>query len=740
MEETKLRELLDSLTWAEKVGQLVQLSGDFFHSKEMSTGPKQKLGITQETIDVVGSVLNVAGAESTRRIQEQYLTNSRHKIPLLFMADIIYGYRTVFPIPLGLGATWNPQLVCRAFEVSAEESRSAGVHVTYAPMADLVRDARWGRCLESTGEDPLLNADFAEAMVKGLQKEETGKMEGIASCVKHFAAYGAAEAGREYNTVDMSERRLRQDYLSGYKAAVDAGCKLVMTAFNTYDGVPATANEFLLKKILREEWGFEGVVISDYAAIQELIAHGIAADDKEATALAMQATTDIDMKTGCYAKQLEPLLKEGKIDSQLVDDAVWRVLTLKNELGLFEDPYRGATASKEKAALLTSENRSLARQVASESVVLLKNEENILPLSPDQEKILLVGPYGDKQDIIGLWAVHGVTSDVVSIKAAMEKLVSANNFNFEQGCDLLDDYQFLGEFGVAEEQIASAGMSAEQKKQSLDDALAAGKDADIIIFAMGEHTMQSGEAGSRTDITLPAIQREFMKRMAALQKKNILISFSGRPLIYTEEIEQMAAILHVWFPGIEGGNAIVDILFGKTNPSGRLSMSFPYSVGQLPLYYNEFKTGRPLNSTTHKGRFVTKYLDSPNEPLFPFGFGLSYCNILYSNLTLSSKTMTDQLLVSIDITNESERSCLETVQLYVQDVVGSVVRPVKELKKYQKILLEAKETKTVSFKLTREDLAYYTQSMTYGVESGTFVIYVGKNSKETVSETFELLD
>ncbi|MGL9727169.1 beta-glucosidase BglX [Enterococcus sp. DIV0756] len=739
MQEAKLKELLDSLTWTEKVGQLVQLSGDFFHSAELAVGPKKKLGITQETIDVVGSVLNVTGAETTRNIQEKYLKNSHHKIPLLFMADIIYGYRTIFPIPLGLGATWNPELIEEAYGVIARESRSAGAHVTYAPMVDLVRDARWGRCLESTGEDPQLNADFAKAMVLGLQQEQGEMFEGIASCVKHFAAYGAGEAGREYNTVDMSERRLRQDYLSGYKAAVDAGAKLVMTSFNTYDGMPATGNEFLLKEILRDEWGFDGVIISDYAAVQELIAHGVAKDEREATLLAMKATNDIDMKTGCYANELEPLVKAGAIDPELVDEAVWRVLKLKNDLGLFEDPYRGSTVEQEQRTLLTEENRSLARKVTQESLVLLQNKNDLLPLKPNEDKILLVGPYGDEQDLIGLWAVHGKSSDVVSIRAALEKELSKENVAFEKGCDLLADYQFLGEFGATKEQIHSLGMTAEEKEIALNKALAAGKKADIIIYAMGEHTMQSGEAGSRTDISLPTIQKEFMEQMITLGKKNILISISGRPLTLTKEVEQMDAIIQAWFPGTEGGNALVDILFGKVNPSGRLSMGFPENVGQLPMSYNEFKTGRPLNSSTHRGRFVTKYLDSPNAPLFPFGFGLSYGKVEYSELILSTKQMTDELTVSLRLKNISDYTCLETVQLYIQDVTGSVVRPVKELKKYQKVSLLPNEEKLVEFSLQRSDLYYYMKDMQFGTEAGEFIVFVGKNANDTQQAEFELM-
>ncbi|EOH71964.1 beta-glucosidase BglX [Enterococcus malodoratus] len=739
MQEAKLKELLDSLTWTEKVGQLVQLSGDFFHSEELAVGPKKKLGITQETIDVVGSVLNVTGAETTRDVQGKYLKNSRHKIPLLFMADIIYGYRTIFPIPLGLGATWNPELIEEAYGVIARESRSAGAHVTYAPMVDLVRDARWGRCLESTGEDPQLNADFAEAMVRGLQQERGGRLEGIASCVKHFAAYGAAEAGREYNTVDMSERRLRQDYLSGYKSAVDAGAKLVMTSFNTYDGMPATGNEFLLKEILREEWGFDGVIISDYAAVQELIAHGVAKDEREATLLAMQATNDIDMKTGCYANELEPLISDGAIDTDLVNDAVWRVLKLKNDLGLFEDPYRGSTIGQEQQTLLTEENRRLARKVAQESIVLLQNKEELLPLTPNKERILLVGPYGDEQDLIGLWAVHGKSSDVVSIKSALEKELSSETFSFEKGCGLLADYQFLGEFGATKEQIHSLGMSDEEQGIALKQALEAGEQADIIIYAMGEHTMQSGEAGSRTDISLPTVQKEFMEKMVSLGKKNILIAISGRPLTFAKEVEQMDAIIQAWFPGTEGGNALVDILFGKVNPSGRLSMGFPENVGQLPMSYNEFKTGRPLNSSTHRGRFVTKYLDSANAPLFPFGFGLSYGTVVYSELTLNSKQMTEDLNISIKLKNTSSYEYLETVQLYIQDITGSVVRPVKELKKYQKVKLSPNEEKIIEFQLQRNDLYYYMKDMQFGTEPGDFIVFVGRNANDTQQEQFELL-
>lgn len=739
MKEEKLLKLLESLSWTEKVGQLVQLSGEFFNTSALTVGPQQKLGISDNMLKHVGSVLNVAGAANTKEIQQQYLEKSSHKIPLLFMADIIYGYRTVFPIPLGLGATWNPDLVKEAYTVIGKEAQSGGAHVTFAPMVDLVRDARWGRCLESTGEDSFLNSAFASAMVSGLQ-QDLDKQEGIASCVKHFAAYGAAEGGREYNTVDMSERKLRQDYLPSYKAAVDAGCKLVMTSFNTYDGVPVTGNQFILKDILRDEWGFDGVIISDYAAVRELIDHGIAEDNKEAAYLAINATNDIDMKSPCYANELEPLLNEGRIDGKLIDQAVLRVLKLKNDLGLFEDPFRRATEEKEKETLLKEEHRALAKKVTAESIVLLKNKHGLLPLDPQTDKkILLVGPYGDNQELIGLWAVHGKTTDTISIKTGIESYLKPENFHVEKGCDMLESYEFLGEFGATKDMIDSLSMSDEEKAMHLDHALREARSADIIIFAMGEHTMQSGEAGSRTDICLPQIQRAFMKQLIELGKKTILISISGRPLVLTEEAETIDAIMQVWFPGTEGGHAIADVLFGKTNPSGRLSMSFPYSVGQLPLYYSEFKTGRPLTSSTHSGRFVSKYLDSPNAPLFPFGYGLNYSSVQYSDLTLSDTTMSDELLINVTIKNSSSIDCLETVQLYIQDVVGSVVRPVKELKQFKKLSIAGNTTATVQFILTRDELKYYTHSMDYDVETGSFIVFVGPNSEETLEASFQLV-
>jgi beta-glucosidase len=737
MENTKLRAILDSLSLQEKIGQLIQLPGEFFQSTSMSLGPKEKLGISDEIVKNVGSVLNVMGAEKTREVQEAYLKESRHKIPLLFMADVIYGYQTIFPIPLGLGATWNPELIRDAYKIIGEEAHSGGVHVTFSPMVDLVRDARWGRSLESTGEDAFLNSQFSKAMVEGLQQNLTSK-QGIASCVKHFAAYGASEAGRDYNTVDMSERRLRQDYLPSYKAAVEAGCELVMTSFNTYDGMPVSANEFLLKDILREEWGFDGVIISDYAAIRELIQHGVAKNNREAARLAMKASVDIDMKSPCYANELEPLIKDNEISEELINEAVWRVLKLKNRLGLFEDPYRGTDKFKEQKTLLNAEFRNFSKKVASESIVLLKNDKQVLPLTPNEDKILLVGPYGDSQELIGLWAIEGSTKDTVTLKSGLEKYLDSQNLAYEYGSEILESYDFLGEFGGKKPNDAH-NFSQEKRRELLEQAIEAGKNSDVIIIAVGEHPMQSGEAGSQADIRLPKLQRRLIKEMTKLNKKTILVSFSGRPLELTEEEKNVDAMLHAWFPGTEGGNALADILFGRTNPSGKLSMSFPYSVGQLPIYYNEFNTGRPVGSKEHKGRFVSKYLDVPNGPLFPFGYGLSYSTIQYSHLEISDKQMKETLSISVTIENKSDYDCLETVQLYIRDFVGSVVRPRIELKQFKKVSLYSNEKKTVTFELTREDLKYYTRNLSFDVENGDFEVFVGPNSVDTLHANFELI-
>lgn len=762
MTEEKLRELMSQMTLREKIGQLVQLAGDCFGAGEMAVGPQQKLGITQETVDTCGSVLNVLGAENVRRIQDQYLERSRLKIPLLFMADVIYGYQTVYPIPLGLGAAWDPDLIREDYRLIAEEASADGAMVTFSPPVDIVRDARWGRCLESPGEDPYLVSCYAKAMVEGFQNNwEPGKS--IASCVKHFAGYGAPEAGREYNTVDMSERRLRQDYLPGYKAAVDAGCELVMTSFNTIDEIPATANKWLMDDVLRKEWGFDGVIITDYAAIRELIAHGVAKDDYEASRLAMNATVDIDMKTPCYAKQLEPLIENGEISEAQIDRACWRILRLKNKLGLFEDPYHGCSTEKSRAVTCTRGKLDAARDTCNRSIVLLKND-GILPLKksdftastdpntqagkePDAipadrhggKKLALIGPYADSPNIIGMWAIHADKRHSITVRAAMEEVLGKNNFQWTSGCDMLDDYSILGSFGNIPS-IGGMEMTAEEKEREENRALAIAEGADVVIMTLGEHMLQSGEGGARTDITLPRPQKDLLKKIRRLGKKIILVLFSGRPLALTDVKDDCDAILEAWFPGTAGGRSICDILFGDYNPSARLTVSFPWNVGQEPLYYAQFNTGRPMAGSSHSSRFTSRYLDSPNEALYPFGFGLSYHKAEYTDLALDRSTLApgDKMTASVKVTNTGDIAGLETVQLYIRDLVGSVVRPVLELKGFRQISLDPGETKTVSFEITEEMLRFYTKDMTFASEPGDFEIYIGPNSRDLLKGTFTL--
>ncbi|MNW31365.1 Periplasmic beta-glucosidase precursor [compost metagenome] len=739
MNDTQLLELLNSLSVEEKVGQLIQLSGEFFNTGAMAVGPMQKLGISEEMVQQTGSVLNVLGADKVIQIQQEYLEKSRHKIPLLFMADIVYGYKTVFPIPLALGGSWDPDLVKRCNQITAKEACAAGAHVTFAPMVDVVRDARWGRCMESTGEDTYLNSVFAKAMVEGFQGDFTPG-ESLASCVKHYAAYGAPEGGRDYNTVDMSERRLREEYLPPYRAAVDAGCELVMTSFNTVDEIPATANSWLMDEVLRQEWGFDGVLITDYAAIAELVAHGVAEDDQDAARLAMNASVDIDMKTSCYANQLRPLLEEGKISPQKLDEAVLRVLKLKNRLGLFEDPFRGASVMREQELNNSMESKALSRQAAIESLVLLQNANDTLPLSKGS-KIALIGPYADNQDLNGLWAVYGDKSQVVTLKTAFEEMLSSEYFQCTQGCELLDShsYEGLGDFGFFTKEQTSLN-SDEDKERELNQAIELAKWADVVIFAMGEHTLQSGEAGSRTDLSLPSIQTAFMEQVLPWAKKSVLLLFNGRPLVLTDVQDKVDAILECWFPGTEGGHAIVDLLMGHANPSGRLTMSFPYTVGQVPIYYNGFSTGRPPKTSTHSVRFTSRYLDAPNEPLYPFGYGLSYHTAEYSKLEISNSVLRsgESTEATIEVHNPSAVGGDEVVQLYIRDKVGSVVRPVKELRGFQKVHLQAGESRTVTFTITEDLLKFHTKEMEFEAEEGDFELYIGKSSEEYLTAAFRL--
>ncbi|PLR99082.1 beta-glucosidase BglX [Bacillus sp. T33-2] len=715
----KLNELIQQMTFDEKVGQLMQLATPFFKGAANQgeiTGPMAEMGINDDDVHNAGSVLGASGAQEVINIQQAHIEANRLGIPLLMMADIIHGYKTIFPVPLAIGCSWDMELAEKSAEVAAKEASVSGVHVTFAPMVDLVRDPRWGRVMESTGEDPYLNSLFARAFVRGFQgKDLKNDLNRVAACVKHFAAYGAPEGGREYNTVNMSERQMRESYLPAYKAALDEGCEMVMTAFNTVDGIPATGNKWLMRDLLRDEWGFDGVLISDWGAVKELIPHGVAEDGAEAAVKAIQAGVDIEMMTTCYIDNLKQLVENGTVDQSLIDEAVLRILKLKQKLGLFENPNRGADVNREKEVVLSDEHRKTARELAAKSCVLLKNEDSLLPLTLDK-KIALIGPFAQNGDILGPWSWHGSKEEAIKLDEGVKMKINPSLLTVANGCDI--------ETGAEDE---------------LNQALAAAIQADVVILALGESSRMSGEGGSRADIRLPAVQLELVAQIKKFNKPIVAVLFNGRPLDLHGVIDEADAVLEAWYPGTEGGAAIADILYGDVNPSGRLSMSFPYSVGQVPVYYNHFNTGRPKVSETYE-RYVSHYLDIPNEPLLPFGFGLSYTTFLYSDASLSAEKMNaDQpITLSVNVTNTGDVAGDEVVQLYIRDIAGEIVRPVKELKDFQKITLEPKETKKVTFTITEERLRYYHEDLQYTSDAGTFTAYMGPNSKDVTALTFKL--
>lgn len=710
-------ELMSKMTVDEKIYQLVQFSSD-----GTVTGPKQGDNyISRIQQGKVGSVLNATGSANNRMIQKMAVENSRLKIPLLFGHDVIHGYKTIFPINLGMASSFDPKAVELHARVAATEASSGGIHWTFAPMVDIARDPRWSRVSEGSGEDVHLGAVLAKANVRGFQGD-LSKTDMILACAKHFAAYGAAEAGRDYNTTDMSERVLRDTYLPPFRAAVDAGVKTFMTSFNEISGVPSTANNHLLRGILKGEWQWDGMVVSDYTGVNEMIAHGFAKDDQDAAQLALNAGLDMDMVGGTFMSTLRKSYDEGKVSIAVIDDACKRVLDVKYDLGLFEDPYRYFDEKREKETIYKPEFLEAALDVAKKSLVLLKNNNSVLPLKKDQ-KIAFVGPLvNDEYHIIGSWAALGDRSGfATSVKEGVDKILgTSGKATFDTGVT------FDGK------------DAATLKQQALENA----KKADIIVAVMGERENQSGEAGSQTNIDLPLPQKELLAELKKLGKPIVLVLMNGRPLTLSWENENMDAILETWWSGTRGGDAIAQTLFGMNNPNGKLPISFPRNVGQVPIYYNHKNTGRPyLGLSDPEQKYKSRYTDVDNSPLYPFGFGLSYTTFTYSNFKISSAKIkfNEKLKITVDVANTGNYDGAEVVQLYVRDLVGSVTRPVKELKGFEKISLKKGEKKTVTFEISSEDLKFYNMSMKNEAEAGDFEIFVGTNSDTQLKEKVELV-
>jgi len=718
-----VNQLLAKMTLDEKLGQLnLPASSDFV------TGAVSSSDIAQKVKDgKVGGVFNIRSVTKIKELQEYAVKNTRLHIPLLFGMDVIHGYKTIFPIPLGMSATWDMSLIERSARIAASEASADGIMWTFSPMVDLTRDPRWGRTSEGNGEDAFLSSSIAKAMVHGYQGDDLSLKNTIMSCVKHYALYGAAEGGRDYNTTDMSRIRMYNEYFPPYKAAVDAGVKTVMVSFNEIDGIPASGNKWLVDEVLRKQWKFNGFVVSDYTGIPEMVNHGIG-DFKTVNEKALLAGVDMDMVGEGFLNMFKKSLKEGKITQAQIDKACERILISKYELGLFDDPYRYCDEKRSATEVFTPKNRMDAREIAAQSFVLLKNNNNLLPLAKGK-KIALVGPLANaKENMTGTWSVGADNSKSISLLQGLTEVVgSYGKVSYAAGSNLEDDAELQKRETMFGKEIARDNRTAEQL---LQEAVTVSADADIIVAALGEGAESSGESASRSNLDLPAVQQKLLKALLATGKPVVLVLFNGRPLTLTWEDANVPAILDVWFGGSEAGYAIADVLMGKVNPSGKLSMSFPQNVGQIPLYYNHKNTGRPLGKWFSK--FQSNYLDVSNEPLYPFGYGLSYSKFEYSHFAISDTLLKGdkKLIATVEVKNTSSTAGKEVVQMYIRDVVGSVTRPVEELKGFQKIDLAAGETKKVSFEITPELLKFYNTDLKYDWESGEFQIMVGPNSRE----------
>jgi beta-glucosidase len=728
--EKKIDVLLAQMTLEEKIGQLNQYSSQFD-----VTGPAPSAGAAKAMYEqirqgLVGSILNVNGAEASRKMQQLAVENSRLKIPMIFGLDVIHGYKTIFPVPLGEAASWDPAAIELSARVSATEAAAAGIHWTFAPMVDVARDARWGRIMEGSGEDSFLGAAAARARVVGFQGKDLAAVDTIAACAKHYAAYGFAEAGRDYNTVDVSEQTLRNVILPPFRAAADAGAATFMNSFNELGGIPATGNAHLQRDILKGEWGFQGFVVSDWGSIGEMIPHGYAENLEHAAKIAITAGSDMDMESRAYVQHLASLVKSGAVDVKLVDDAVRRVLRVKYALGLFDDPYRYCDAAREKAATGTAQNVAAARDVARKSIVLLKNEGGVLPIDKAAaKKIAVIGPLAnDKDSPLGNWRAQGVANSAVSLLEGVKAAASASTqVVYAEGAKLV----------TGPRNFMAPPVYNTTDRSGFASAVEAAKGADVVLLAVGEDAFQSGEGRSQADIGLKGLQGELLEAVVKANPKVVLVLSSGRPLTIEKEAASVPAVLQTWFLGSQSGHAIADVVFGEYNPSGKLPVAFPRTVGQLPFTYAHKNTGRP---GPEPGVTWSHYTDVSNDPLFPFGFGLSYTTFTYSEPRVSAAEigMTGEVRVTTTVTNGGKRAGVEVAQLYVRDMVGSLTRPVKELKGFQKVELAPGQSREVTFTLTPADLAFYTAAGKWEAEPGAFEVFVGGNSRDVKKAGFRL--
>ena len=716
--DKRVEELLQKMTLEEKIGQLNQYTGDNTVTGPLTINPNKQQEIKEGKI---GSMLNVIGWKYTRQYQELAM-QSRLKIPLLFGLDVIHGHKTTFPLPLAEAASWDLKAMELSARISAIEAAASGIHWTFAPMVDISRDPRWGRVMEGAGEDTYLGSKIAFARVKGFQGNKLGDLDAVMACAKHFAAYGAASGGRDYNSVDMSDRMLWETYLPPFKAAVDANVATFMNAFNDINGIPATANKYIQRDILKGKWNYQGFVVSDWGSIGEMVAHGYCKDNKEAAEKAILAGSDMDMESNAYRYNLAQLVAENKVPMSIVDEAVKRILRKKFELGLFDDPFKFCSKERQEKALNNPDHAKIARDVAAKSIVLLKNEKQVLPLSKETKTIAFIGPMVKPKRINhGFWAVDLKDVDSTYIVSQWEglqnKVGKKTKLLYARGCGVED-----------------------MSKAGFQEAVDVANQADVVILSIGERWNMSGEAKSRSNLQLPGVQEDLIKELQKTGKPIVILINAGRPLIFNWTADNMPTIVYTWWLGSEAGNAIADVLFGDYNPSGKLPMSFPRTEGQIPIYYNHFSTGRP--SINEDKVYKSAYIDLPNSPKFPFGYGLSYTTFSYSDLKLSKTKMTsaETLEVSMTLTNTGKFAGEEVVQLYLQDKFGSVVRPIIELKDFQKIKLQAGESKTLTFVIDNEKLAFYNQALEFKSEPGAFNLMIGSSSSDIrLSTSFELI-